>query len=170
MLCEICGKVEASVTYTEIVDGNVKEYHLCEECAREKGVEKTKFSIIDLIAGMAGTLEKDGKKDSNIRCPCCGLSFASFRKNGKLGCTKCYETFMDELILLFRKIHGSTKHIGKMITKDEDVLRIKSELKKLDNELKKAVASEEFEDAAKIRDRMKAYEFVIKMKKKGSKG
>lgn len=170
MVCEICGKVEASVTYTEIVDGNVKEYHLCEECARKKGVEKTKFSIIDLIAGMSGTLEEVEKKDSNIRCPCCGLSFASFRKSGKLGCAKCYETFMEKLVPLFRKIHGTTKHIGKMITKDEDILRIKGELKRLDSELKKAVATEEFEDAAKIRDRMKAYEFVIKMKKKEPKG
>ena len=33
MLCESCGKNEAYIHYTKIVNGKHSEVHLCEECA-----------------------------------------------------------------------------------------------------------------------------------------
>ena len=34
MLCQVCNKNEATVHYTKIINGEIEELHICEECAR----------------------------------------------------------------------------------------------------------------------------------------
>ena len=53
MTCDICGKKEATVHLTEIVNDKMTKLHLCEECAKEKGAEMEEhFGLSDLLAGL----------------------------------------------------------------------------------------------------------------------
>ncbi len=54
MLCNICGKNPATVHLTEIIDEQMNELHLCEECARQKSAQmEQQFGLSDLLAGLA---------------------------------------------------------------------------------------------------------------------
>src|SRR5580698_3126324 len=118
MTCDICGKKKATVHLTEIVEEQMSEMHLCEECARQKSTQmEQQFGLADLLAGLADTnktsASKEGEK-SVLKCTRCGLPYEDFRKFGRLGCGECYTSFKEHLTGLLRKIHGSNKYLGKM--------------------------------------------------------
>ncbi|MFH1655275.1 MAG: UvrB/UvrC motif-containing protein [Candidatus Omnitrophota bacterium] len=161
MLCDICKKIQATVHLTEIVDEQMTELHLCEQCAKQKSIQmEQQFGLADLLAGLTD-LSKQAKEDIGhvaLRCPNCGLSYEDFRKVGRLGCSKCYVTFKRYLSSLLKKIHGSNQHIGKTPVKVSRTVKVKSELQDLKDRLQKAVLAEEFEEAAKIRDKIRELE------------
>jgi len=163
MLCDICGKNQATVHLTEIIDEQMSELHLCEECARQKSAQmEQQFGLSDLLAGLA----EFGKTPANeeqvlIKCPACKLSYADFKKIGRLGCAQCYVAFRKYLAPLLKKIHGSIQHLGKSPLGAKAAsggpqgpdssaqLRLK---------LQKAIENEEFEEAARLRDQIKNLE------------
>jgi protein arginine kinase activator len=161
MLCDICKKNQATVHLTEIVDEQMTELHLCEQCAKQKSVQmEQQFGLADLLAGLTD-LGKQAKEDIgqiSLRCPNCGLTYEDFRKAGRLGCSKCYVTFKKYLSSLLKKIHGSNQHLGKTPTKVSKAVKVKSELQELKDKLQKAVLAEEFEEAANIRDKIRELE------------
>jgi len=161
LLCDYCGKREATVHYTEVVGGKVTDLHLCADCADKKGlvkpVSKSKFSVADFLAGPAEGLDEDElEKESQVRCRSCGLSYAEFRRLGKLGCGGCYSSFARKLDPLLRRIHGSTRHSGKIVHKSGARAELRRELVELQRRLEAAIRDEKFEDAASLRDKMKA--------------
>ncbi len=169
MLCEICGKNEATVEFTEIIDDEVTQLHLCESCAREKGVEMEQhFSIADLLAGLTDLGLEFEPKEVSIKCPNCGMTHDDFRKIGRLGCGECYNAFKRSLLPLLKRIHGSTRHLGKAAIKLEKAVGVTkmSELQELRQKLQRAIEMEEFEEAAKIRDRIRELEKKAKEKQK----
>src|SRR3990167_7340363 len=113
MLCDICGKFEATVHLTEIVNEQVTKLHLCEECAKEKGAEMEEhFGLSDLLAGLAdmgATLEPE--VGEAVKCPNCGFTYQDFKKLGRLGCSECYDAFKKQLAPLIKRIHGSDRHV-----------------------------------------------------------
>src|SRR5580698_4111389 len=118
MTCDICGKKKATVHLTEIVDEQMSEMHLCEECARQKSSQmEQQFGLADLLAGLSDssktTAVKEGDKASVLKCSRCALPYEDFRKFGRLGCGECYTSFKEHLTGLLRKIHGSNKYLGK---------------------------------------------------------
>jgi protein arginine kinase activator len=157
VLCDNCGKEPAKVHYKEIKDDKAIEYNLCEKCAAEKGLrvagKKQPFSISNILAGMA---EEVGS--STARCQTCGLSYAEFRENARLGCSDCYAAFREQLKPLLRRIHGSNVHLGKSPRASEGMIEKMREIEDLKAELKVAIAKEDFEKAAEIRDRIKCLE------------
>ena len=158
MLCDICKKNEATVHLTEIIDEQMNELHLCEECARQKSVAmEQQFGLSDLLAGMTDfdKLEKEAEPVTGLKCPNCGLSYADFKKIGRLGCGECYNAFKKYLGPLLKRIHGSTQHTGKSPQKASKVLKKRIDIQELRNRLNKAIESEAFEEAAKIRDQIK---------------
>lgn len=157
MLCDICHERTATVHLTEIINGKVMELHLCEECARLKTEEfKNQISLTDFLGGI---FEKQTSRKKRVSsCPGCGLTFSEFKKSGRLGCSKCYETFRNQLIPLFRKIHGSTHHSGKFPLSREKDVPLKHRIEELKERLRRAVMLEEYEEAARIRDRIKNLE------------
>lgn len=161
MLCDICGKNPATVHLTEIIDEQMNELHLCEECARQKSAQmEQQFGLSDLLAGMA-EFEKPSKEvedAKSVKCSNCGLTYADFRKIGRLGCGGCYSSFKKYLAPLLKRIHGSTQHLGKSPLKIAKTPRKKIDLQELRNELQKAIEMEAFEEAAKIRDQIKEME------------
>ncbi len=163
MKCDVCGKEEATVHLTEVINDKVTKLHLCEKCAKTKSEEmQSHFGLTDLLSGLmtfgpsiAGEKIKGGTK---LKCPKCGLTYYDFQQAGRLGCGKCYDTFSRELSMLLRKIHGSDKHVGKMPFKGEKMLEDQKDLGRLKNELDELIRMEEFEKAAVLRDRIKDLE------------
>jgi len=163
MQCQICGKRPAVVHFTEIVNNKKSEFHVCEKCAEEKGYHvplvKTKFSVGDLLAGMVdqpGIGEES--RVGRVQCPRCHLVYSQFKETGRLGCSECYPTFRSQLRPLLRRIHGSTKHMGKVPVKDAARVAVRREVQRLHEQLQKAIEREEFETAAQIRDQIRGIE------------
>jgi len=163
MQCQLCGKRPAVVHFTEIVNNKKSEYHVCEKCAEERGYHtplvKTKFSVGDQLDGMvyqAGVGEE--AKVGRVQCPRCHMVYSAFKESGRLGCSECYTTFRAQLRPLLRRIHGSTKHVGKTPVRDSARVAIRREVQKLHEDMQAAIEHEEFETAARLRDQIRSIE------------
>ena len=157
MICDNCGKEPATVHYKEMRGDETTEYHLCEKCAIEKGIqikpEKKPFTVSNILAGMADEVGSDMET-----CKGCGLTYREFKESGRLGCSQCYESFKEQLRPLLRRIHGSNVHMGKSPSSRQGVFEKKKEIEKLKEELSAAIDREEFERAAELRDKLKELE------------
>lgn len=89
-------------------------------------------------------------------CPKCGRSFQDFRRTGKLGCGECYETFYSSLASTVKQMQGVFEHTGKIPSHSADELKRKRRYETLKKELSKAVAEENYEEAAKLHKELKA--------------
>ncbi len=164
MVCDICNKNPATVHLTEIIDDKMTELHLCEECAQKKSAQmETHFGLADLLAGLAdiGGQFSTTKKEQKIKCQRCGLTYEDFKKIGRLGCGECYSAFSSALLPLLKRIHGSTQHCGKSpkkLPRPAKVARAKNELQDLKEKLQKAIEMEEFEEAVRLRDKIREIE------------
>lgn len=160
MICESCENSEATVHLTQVVDGNIKKLHLCESCAKKSGFDiKGPMSITDVLLGLGSQKGPDdtAAEDSDAKvCAVCEVDLSEFRQKGRLGCPHCYETFEAEIMPLLDSMHHSTRHQGKMIAGATGCSSAGDELKALDQMLKDAVAGENYEEAAVLRDRISA--------------
>ncbi len=160
MLCDICGKNEATVHLTEIVNEKVSKLHLCEECAKEKGVEMEEhFGLSDLLAGLADLgANVEPELMDTVKCPFCKFTYNDFKKMGRLGCSECYEAFKAQLAPLLKRIHGSDRHIGKVPITLGKTIRDTRNLQELKIKMEKAIQAEQFEEAASLRDQIRELE------------
>jgi protein arginine kinase activator len=167
MLCEICKKNPATVHLTEISQNVKKELHICEECAKHKGlIQKITLSIPDMISKIVEpVLGKTLKEMSSMKCDRCGMSYADFRSKGRFGCANDYEAFKEGIVPLLEKIHGSAQHVGKIPSTSKIRLETESELIKLKRELDYLIKHEDFERAAVVRDRIRELEADLRKKK-----
>lgn len=173
MKCDKCTK-KATVHLTEIVDGKVMEMHLCEECAKEQSQHmEQQFGLADLLAGLTdfGKQVPEVRKDT-VQCSVCGLSYEDFRKFGRFGCAECYAAFKPQLKTLLKKIHGSNVHLGKKMTSTEPVAASdagsdktpqpsQTQVETIDTlreAMHRAIADEDFERAAALRDKIREME------------
>ncbi len=122
MLCQNCGKNEANVKYTQIINGVKKQMNLCEECAKKLGIEDISFNMpsIDFsnfLGGMFGEEMDDFIpsliKPQTLLCDKCGSSYEDFIESGKFGCDECYNTFESQIDALLKNIHGINRHVGR---------------------------------------------------------
>lgn len=157
MPCNLCGKHVATVYFKGMVNDQTLKLHLCESCAKKKGMVfpfgKSIFSLADMVAG----LSKSPTLSPSLlgtRCNCCGLSYAEFKQTSQLGCSRCYETFASLIGPLLKRIHGNCQHLGK--TGRQNVRRKEpvQELVALKLELREAIKNEAFEKAAALRDQI----------------
>jgi len=143
--CNECGCNPANVQVTQIMQNETRVIHLCEECARKKGI------AIMLDTELLSTQEMI-ENGSQKACSFCGLSLEQYRGNGLLGCPDCYKTFQDDIDEMLFQLHGSSMHRGKKyIGLSEEVCR-QTNMEQLSVELASAIKNEEFEQAAAIRD------------------
>jgi protein arginine kinase activator len=161
--CDHCHEREAVVHLTQVADDQVVQVHLCEKCAAEKGIEPTGTSSKTPLGGFLAQLSSQGltaEGSEGLRCPRCGAGLADFRETGRLGCGECWEVFAAPLTDLVRRLHGATKHLGEQYaapgageTRGAGAAMIDEGLRE---QLRDAVAAEDFERAAKLRDQLKA--------------
>jgi len=157
MQCSICKEKPATVHLTQIVGEKMQKLDLCEDCAKAKGVnDPSGFALADLMLGL-GASQEIGQAPAGVelKCPRCGFTQADFKKSGRLGCPECYKTFSEGLSGLLKTMHKGTHHVGKA----PEALRATREnadrLKTLQKKLAKAIESENFEEAAQLRDELK---------------
>lgn len=168
MLCEKCGKKEASFYYKETVNGIEKSYTLCADCAAELkkngtlGGENDPFGQLQKFFSqdkLFGSLFSTGIAQPENRetktCPLCGSTFGVLTKKGKVGCPECYVTFENELMPLIRRIHGRSTHTGKTPARFRVQAERKAQIAALEKDLKEAIGSENYEHAAELRDRLR---------------
>ena len=152
MLCQRCNKQQATIHLTEILNNEKRERHLCEDCAREEGVAiKAQINLQDVLSGMLDAHESAGR-DANLRCPDCGITYAEFRNQGRLGCPHDYDVFAEPLHEVLEKVHGATEHTGKLPLRAGCDTRGQRELMQLRRRLQDAVETERYEEAARLRD------------------
>ncbi len=150
MLCEKCGKNHATTHIKTIVNGVVKEYNLCSLCAAKEGYSSN--SLADVLTSMFGDMTSGEITAQQTKCSICGSAFSDIAKSGRVGCSECYTTFYNELLPYLKRVHGSTKHSGKIPNGNT------STVEDLRNELSRLVSEEKYEQAAIIRDKIKELE------------
>ena len=156
MKCENCNNQEATVHYTEIEGAEKREIHLCEECYRQKAAPVQQAADLGelLKALLHGAIKEQGAA-AKAMCPTCGISLAEFRGSGRFGCPNDYKVFQDAITPLLDKIQHGIRHVGTVPSRAGLELEKENELIRLRRELERAVQREEYEEAAKIRDRIR---------------
>ncbi|MBQ5321240.1 MAG: UvrB/UvrC motif-containing protein [Oscillospiraceae bacterium] len=153
MLCEHCKKRTATAHITETVNGYTKEMNLCSLCASELSFNGflNPVSISGLLSSVftPATAEAPKKK-----CPLCGRTASQIAVSGEAGCAECYKVFESELLSPITRIHGKARHIGKKpkFSEKEDSVDI---IKEKEEKLREAIAAEDFETAASLRDEIR---------------
>lgn len=156
MLCSICKEKDATVHLTDIKGDKIQKVDLCEECAKNKGVNDSTFAIADMLLGLGASQEIDQSTGGvELKCPHCGFSQADFKKSGRLGCPECYTTFAEGLEGLLKSMHKGTQHVGKTPEKLRAPRDNTKRLDALQKKLDKAIKEEDFEQAAALRDEIK---------------
>ena len=157
MICQKCGKRNATVHLKQVINGVAKEEFLCSLCAGEGG---SFFSTSDigseslfdaLFSGGAHTSAATRKS-----CPLCGSTARDIQKSGKAGCAKCYEVFRGELSAAAYRVHGGVHHVGRAPGKHKEEMERQAKLDELKSRQAKAIDEQDFELAAKLRDEIKA--------------
>jgi len=160
MQCEICQSKEATIHLTEIADGVRTEMHLCEQCAQEQGVGvKSYIPLNELLSNLLAAGPKDegpaGPDENQLTCPRCGFTLEKFNEKAVLGCPYDYEVFEKELLPLIKKAHdGATTHCGKAPARMPKDSKQQMEIDRLNRQLDEAVRKEDYELAAKLRDKL----------------
>jgi protein arginine kinase activator len=160
MLCDVCKCNDATVFLTQIIEGKMQKVNLCDACSKEKGVQDpTGFALADLLLGIgaAEEIEKGGSAATQ-RCPVCGFTQADFKKTGRLGCSTCYATFNESLTVLLKAMHKGISHVGKVPQRAQRTTELSDRMRNLNESLQKAVAEENYETAASLRDQIKQLE------------
>lgn len=157
MICERCGKRSATVHFTQIINGEKTELHLCQECAAAEGEIGFVDPQLTFQSFLGKVLENEFKfhgqvQAGNVRCSNCGLTYNDFRRLGQLGCSECYNQFSRQLEPLLRKLHGTARHTGKVPAKAAAGLKLQREIEGLRQKLQEAISQERYEEAAKLRD------------------
>ncbi len=160
MKCTNCNKNEATVHSVKIINGVRTEEHLCPECAAKRRDLFTSFRLNERFMSPAFRIAQT--------CSRCGTSFGDFLNTGLFGCDDCYDVFSEMLdpVLTYvfsdgqessRSIGPSPEDLEKPANNDENNKKsVKTEEETLRSDLEKAIKEERFEDAAVIRDRIKA--------------
>lgn len=170
MVCQNCNKELATVHLTDIKVGEKQEMHLCERCATERGLPgmKTSFTMQEIVGAL---LEKGAKARASARsaqrCPTCGMTYQEFRTKGRFGCANDYNVFKDGLVPLLEKIHGSSQYIGKVPRKVGADRGHELELLVLRQRLQSVIKNEQYEEAARLRDRIQALEKKVQGEARG---
>lgn len=155
MKCQFCKRNSATIHFTNVIGNDVQKIHLCRACAEARGfdyLKKSNFEKNDLLAGLVdSTLQKKG--GSNRRCEHCGRTYAAFSKTAELGCSKCYDSFGDDIAKVLKRIHGNARHLGKSPRRYcTEKVNARRRIRALEGELKVSVEVENYERAAHLRD------------------
>ena len=177
MLCERCNKNEATFHKSVYINGKGYEVHLCHNCAKDVDFD------LDINSNIPINLEFDNYFDNSFdnfekrliddffginnfftptmmleenskRCPECNSSFNDFLRRGKLGCSKCYDVFNNEIRDMLENMDNPTDfslEIGSELNKLQP-----TELEKLTNEYNKAIEEERYEDAGELKKKINA--------------
>ena len=160
MKCDLCN--QPAVVHEVIVKSGIKrEIHLCEQHAVEAGIEMPEQSQFGHILSqfVSAKAMTSAPPKPRLVCPGCSLDFRLVRKSGILGCPICYDAFESRLGPMIERAHdGGQCHCGKVPGRGGCSLDLHRQRQQLAKELGDAVAAEQYERAAKLRDRLRCLE------------
>lgn len=158
MRCECCQQNEATIHLTQMVDNQSRELHLCEGCAEESGMNvQNVMSIPEILFGLgsSGAALKDNNQPSTRSCPHCHMRDCDFKKTARLGCPRCYEAFAEELGPMLAAMHKGMQHTGKIPGYLRETMATAALCEDLNRQLERAIHDEKYEEAARLRDRIR---------------
>ncbi|AQS57929.1 UvrB/UvrC motif-containing protein [Desulforamulus ferrireducens] len=166
MLCDRCQKRPAQVHFTQVINNTKKQMSLCTVCAAEMQAESMaafpQLNLHDFLAGLINHHftgnQLQTKAIPQVSCEKCGATEAQVAKSGLFGCSECYSQFGQRVKPLLKRIHGSSRHTGKVPRRTGGKAIITKEIRILKGQLQEAINQEEFEKAARLRDRIKELE------------
>lgn len=158
MKCQRCVK-QATLHITEVLgEDRFDEVHLCEDCAKKYLYEPQQKKAAAKVAGDQPVETEEGDPLGDKQCEACGLKFVEFRNHGRLGCPHNYDAFKEDLLPLLESVHGDTKHVGKTPRRLPKAKGAQLELAQYRRKLQTAVNQEDYEEAARLRDRIRELE------------
>lgn len=163
MICDQCGERSASVIVKQQQQGQITELHLCHICAAENhsiniAFEQDPLAIHQLLSNWFPDSQAsiNPVRKEVATCLSCGFTFSKFLQLGKFGCASCYDSFSPQLTEIFKRFHnGNTEHTGKIPASYGTTLKIKKEIEELRKQMQVSIQSEQFEEAARLRDEVK---------------
>ena len=161
MKCEICGLKDAVIHIRQIQKDLMHELHICEDCAQEKGLireEDSELPIANLLSGLLEGKDMTGAAEVKDACPRCGMKATEFRKQGKLGCPECFHAFEKDVRSIVSQMAARPRHTGKLPSTLEIERASTAESESMREELKEAIEREDYELAARLRDKLRESE------------
>ncbi len=164
MMCEDCGVRPAKFHLTTIINGDRVERNLCPACMAKHQKQLPGIDFSNLAGLLSSILEGRNAAEQEQReteyedlvCEQCGMTYAEFQKGGMLGCANCYQAFRQPLTALMQRVHGNTQHAGRIPGGVHSGVSIRMNIERLKQKLQRAIAEEEYEQAAKLRDAIRA--------------
>lgn len=177
MKCQNCGRNNANVSYTRIINGDRTELHLCSECAKDMNIEVNfNFGFNDMFS----RLFDDFSSLRNFEIP----QYSGFRalergideimndnffgRNTLFGNNDFIDssnTELDEALNNIQKKHrglNKAKDNNEENKKDKKVNKVEDkkqkEIAELKAKIQEYIKSEEYEKAAVLRDKIKELE------------
>ena len=173
--CDECGENPASIVFADVVNNQKKtQRHLCQSCYEASGfaLPLDDESIAKLLGDdvthatvslhvvkhqtSSATPDTEVPDAEPVTCPECEMTLAEFRDRKAVGCQHDYDLFDNDMESLVLRLHGSLHHVGKTPSTVEDDLARRHQVAQLEADLDRAVESELYEDAARLRDRISA--------------
>ena len=153
--CDSCGEKPATIKVRQVnKDGTSTEVEVCADCAKEKGISGVETIKIDVTKVLDEIRSKVDEEDKKLVCEGCGMSFAEFKRQGRLGCSTCYTSFVERLEPIVRRIQGAGQHVGKTTKSGRKKARERMSVRRLREDLKTAIQDEDYEKAAELRDQL----------------
>jgi protein arginine kinase activator len=155
MKCDICENREAVLFVQQVMGTTSTEIHLCRECAKKRGIEQSgsgpQLSLTSLFGELLrGQPDEDAKK----ACGRCGTTVSDFNRHGMIGCSDCYSVFHTEILKYVRSRFPSVEYAGRLPTGLKALRYFVVERQELKERLQKALANEDYETAARLRDEL----------------
>ncbi len=164
MMCEECGIRQAKFHLMKIVNEQRTERNLCAVCMAKYQRQVPGIDLTNLAGILNNILEghesqeaaPQEEQEAEIVCEQCGMTYAEFRKGGAVGCANCYKTFHAPIEKLLQRVQSGTQHSGRIPEGVRSGASIRMNIDRLKQRMQKAVEDEEFEQAAKLRDAIRA--------------
>ncbi len=163
MICDICKKNQADISVEQVVDKKVKHLFLCRECAKKMGFEMFSENIDISITNLFNKYSKYGTEKppteyNHIACPYCGRKLSDLKDSKKIGCPNCFLYFKSEILTALKKVKTDIRYTGKVQSSENKEFALQLSIAELKQRLQRALETEEYEQAAMLRDELKALE------------
>jgi len=152
MMCDRCRQLPACVNAQITANGQKLTRRLCADCARALPYNPD-AGLAAFLSGMAGAAVR---QQTALTCEFCGMTAPKLSASGRVGCARCYDVFEPTLTPYIRQIHGSALYAGRVPNPaaPPSVRQIEA----LRDALRQAVERQAYEEAATLRDRIRAME------------
>ena len=164
MMCEECGIRQAKFHLMKIVNDERTERNLCAVCMAKYQKQLPGIDLTNLAGILNNILENqeppemqaDDESETSAVCEQCGTTYAEFRKSGAVGCANCYKAFHAPSERIFKRVQAGNQHSGRIPEGVRSGASIRMNIDRLKQRMQKAIQDEEFEQAAKLRDAIRA--------------